>query len=365
MIYQDQYRLSGLFPVTETAPCFATPLLMRGGENHECIQAIDRDGVLLGFVNANLPNFPTPYREFFSRKVSFREKKPYIAFIPLSSEFIFGNLDKVADQLRSQADKLDAFPYVQRSIGRLLLDSDIKKRAAKNIDKKRNAQINSTDWSQANWSEIWFEKEVYRLTRKSNHKPPILRSLDEGEDEHLNLEELDRLSIGRLYHEANSLEYIYNESEIAAAFTFTRPQGNLFNTSDRGAFYCSLSMNGCVADVAWHLSLYLKSIPVFESQEFDYNFKKWTVRGNFADLRSADIQSIAIDPDNYAGSQVLAQRLRRSGMQGAIYHSPYGAEDASVVVFDPNAVVDGIHIGSATLTVDADGQHTISPLIRT
>lgn len=341
------------------APCFATPLLTKIGSNNEYIQDIDRDGILNGLIDFRLPKTTMPARNIPNRQVTFETGKPYIAFMPLSTDLIFGTPDEVAEQLTRQADKLDAFPYTQRSIGRFLRNKSIESRAKKNIHLKKEGFDFFSDLPNIQSLHEIKKIQIFHIVSAAHDHPQYARTKNINDAEihdkiqtlkelHPNLFRVKRADI----RPREFLEHLlWEQNNINRSFSYIRALGGAFNTTDRGAFYGSFSVGGSATAIAWHKARELSFMGPATKDVHQYSVSKWLVEGKFADLRS-----IAFDREDYSRTQVVALRLRQLGIQGAIYENPYGSGGPLVVVFDPRAILKGQYVGSITFTVNANGQ---------
>lgn len=199
------------------------------------------------------------------------------------------------------------------------------------------------------------DRGLVRLIPSAYHKPPILRGLVDDDGEMELLADLEGLTNARLGAEAGRNPHVdarelawqrrqqdlrvYGNSHVNAAFTYTRPSGNRFNTGARGAWYCAWETMVSVAEVAFHRTRELSNIGVFED------------RGRYVELLSdfiAEFDDITDEPDHealhgdpaigYPAGQALAEGLQRYGSRGLIYPSVRAPGGNCLVCFDPNAI---------------------------
>jgi hypothetical protein len=129
---------------------------------------------------------------------------------------------------------------------------------------------------------------------------------------------------------------------INAAFVYTRPGGNRFNDSDRGAWYCGFEAETAVTEVGYHLGRELAAIDRFENVT-DYAELIADFVGPFHDIRGADFGADpCLDPEpaiGYPAGQTLARRLRRgSAGNGLVYPSVRRTGGTCLVAFRPDLV---------------------------
>lgn len=203
------------------------------------------------------------------------------------------------------------------------------------------------------------DRALVRLISETHHKPPVLRGLVDSDEEAAVLAELEGETSARLIAEregspaldrrelafarrAQDLK-LYGESHINAAFTYTRPGGNRFNTGDRGAWYCAWDMMTSAQEVGFHRTRELGFINRYED-EARYVELLADFIGDFPDLRDAGLTGKphpALDPDpekGYPASQALATELRREGHRGLVYPSVRHAGGRCFVAFDPGII---------------------------
>jgi hypothetical protein len=127
---------------------------------------------------------------------------------------------------------------------------------------------------------------------------------------------------------------------INAAFAHTRPGGNRFNDSQRGAWYCGFAAETSLAEVGFHLSRELEAIGRFENTT-DYAELLADFIGPFHNLRGADRNEPCLHPDpaiGYPAGQALARALRASGSNGVLYPSVRHTNGTCLAAFRPDLV---------------------------
>jgi hypothetical protein len=203
------------------------------------------------------------------------------------------------------------------------------------------------------------DRALVRLIPETRHKPPVLRGLVDTDDEAAILAEIEGETSARLIAEregspaldrrelafarrARDLK-LYGQSHINAAFAYTRPTGNRFNSGDRGAWYCAWHVLTSAAEVGFHRTRELGYIGRFED-EARYVELLADFIGDFPDMRGPDMRgkaSPALDPDpalGYPAGQALAADLRREGHRGLIYPSVRQPGGHCFVAFDPGII---------------------------
>lgn len=199
------------------------------------------------------------------------------------------------------------------------------------------------------------DRGLVRLISETHHKPPVLRGLVDTDEEAEILAELEGETSARLIAErdgspaldrrelvfarrAHDLK-LYGQSHINAAFTYTRPAGNRFNSGDRGAWYCSYHLLTSAAEVGFHRTRELGYIGIFHD-EARYVEILADFIGEFPDLDGrCDHPALNADPDiGYPEGQKLAAELRREGHRGLLYPSVRHAGGRCLVAFDPGIV---------------------------
>lgn len=207
------------------------------------------------------------------------------------------------------------------------------------------------------------DRALVRLIPETHHKPPVLRGLVDTDEEAAVLAGLEGETSARLIAEREGspaldrreLAYarraqdlkLYGESHINAAFTYTRPTGNRFNTGDRGAWYCAWDMLTSAQEVGFHRTRELGFIGRYED-EARYVELLADFIGDFPDLLPdlhgpdpAVAAHPTLDPDperGYPAGQALAAGLRREGHRGLIYPSVRHKGGRCFVAFDPGII---------------------------
>lgn len=223
------------------------------------------------------------------------------------------------------------------------------------------------------------DRGLVRLIPATYHKPPVLRGLVDDEEEAAILAELEGQTSARLIAEnegsatldrrelafarrAQDLK-VYGQSHINAAFTYTRPTGNRFNSGDRGAWYCSYNVLTSAEEVGFHRTRELGFIGVFED-EARYVELLADFIGDFPDLSGdADHASLNPDPDiGYPEGQALASSLRREGHRGLLYPSVRHEGGTCFVAFDPG-IIQNVRQGATwQLTWNGTPEYSIKGL---
>lgn len=194
-----------------------------------------------------------------------------------------------------------------------------------------------------------FESATVRLVPNAYFKPPVLRSLVDGEDELAILAEIEGLTNRRLKAQATGLPNlnprelafnIWGQTFINAAFSYTRPEGNRFNDANRGAWYCAWDDLTAIAEVAFHKNRELARIGVFEDV-FVYQSLLAGFIGNFHDARALKKTPKYLEAEPaaaYPEGQTLAETLRRDGSNGIVYPSVRYPNGTCLVAFHPHLV---------------------------
>ena len=198
------------------------------------------------------------------------------------------------------------------------------------------------------------DRALVRLIPETHHKPPVLRGLVDSDEEMAILAELEGETSARLIAEregspaldrrelafarrAQDLK-LYGESHINAAFTYTRPRGNRFNSGDRGAWYCAWDMLTSAQEVGFHRTRELGFINRYED-EARYVELLADFIGDFPDLHGEAHPALVPDPGKgYPAGQALAADLRREGHRGLIYPSVRHEGGRCFVAFDPGII---------------------------
>ncbi|CTQ47579.1 RES family NAD+ phosphorylase [Roseibium aggregatum] len=199
------------------------------------------------------------------------------------------------------------------------------------------------------------DRGLVRLIPATYHKPPVLRGLVDTDEEAEILAELEGETSARLVAErdgspaldrrelvfarrARDLK-LYGESHINAAFSYTRPTGNRFNSGDRGAWYCSYNVLTSAEEVGFHRTRELGFIGIFED-EAQYVELLADFIGDFPNLQDTpEHLALSSNPEiGYPEGQALAATLRREGYRGLLYPSVRHEGGRCFVAFDPGII---------------------------
>lgn len=206
---------------------------------------------------------------------------------------------------------------------------------------------------------------LVRLISETRHKPPVLRGLVDTDEEAEILAELEGWTNARMIAEreggptldrrelafarrAHDLK-LYGQSHINAAFTYTRANGNRFNSGDRGAWYAAWESLTAAEEVGFHRTRELGYIGRYED-EARYVELLADFIGDFPDLADEPGHpALAPDPaSGYAAGQALALQLRGEGYRGLIYPSVRHPGGQCFVAFDPG-IVQNVRPGASWL----------------
>ncbi|WP_050929683.1 RES family NAD+ phosphorylase [Aestuariivita boseongensis] len=219
------------------------------------------------------------------------------------------------------------------------------------------------------------DRALVRLIPQTHHKPPVLRGLVDSEEEADILAGIEGETSARLIAERDGTPgldrrelafvrrardlAVYGQSHINAAFTYTRPSGNRFNTGARGAWYCAWEMLTSAQEVGFHRTRELGYVGRYQDRA-PYVELLADFIGDFPDLRGQD--HLALDPDparGYSAGQALAADLRAEGHRGLIYPSVRHPGGRCFVAFDPG-IIQNVRPGASwTLVWDGTPDFTI------
>jgi|TARA_R100000501_G_scaffold14778_1_gene26820 hypothetical protein len=133
------------------------------------------------------------------------------------------------------------------------------------------------------------------------------------------------LPAGVRHDELLTPAYGYGWTYVNAAFCYTRPSGNRFNGSDRGAWYATFAdqpVQTALAEVGHHLTRELANVGIYENVT-RYRELVAGFIGPFVDLRG-EASADYLHPDEsvgYPAGQALARELREADFGGVVYPS--------------------------------------------
>lgn len=201
------------------------------------------------------------------------------------------------------------------------------------------------------------ESSTIRLIPTSNDKPPVLSPLVDDDNERYILahfegrtnNRLKAMNLGLPELDKRELAYGtgYGTSHANAAFSYPRqPEGNRFNDSERGAWYCALDDKTAIEEVAYHRTRELDRIGKYED-EFIYQELLAGFFGSFHDAQELPLGKgiLGKDPKTaYPLGQEFANEIRAEGSLGIIYPSVRRQGGICLVAFRPQ-VVQNVRLG--------------------
>lgn len=148
---------------------------------------------------------------------------------------------------------------------------------------------------------------------------------------------------------------------VNAAFTHPHPLGSRFNGPERGAWYCGFEIATSQAEIAFHKTVDLAEVGVFED---DVTYDDYTAdfSAELHDLRGNRRFARYLDPASYVASQRLAQTLLDRGSLGVVYPSVRNANGTCIGCFRP-ALVANVRKGKSYRFVwDGSPEPTVTPV---
>jgi RES domain-containing protein len=191
-------------------------------------------------------------------------------------------------------------------------------------------------------------------SRFADKEDSVLAAISEGAEHLRDLFDLDNATNERLMGEHGLLpgigvdELVFgvpNFRIINAAFTYARPEGSRFNSSDRGAWYCAFDAETALAEIVFHKAVEYQEIDRFDDS-VTYQALLADFTSEFHDLRSQGEFANCLDPKSYITSQQLAAHLLEEGSLGIIYPSVRRKGGTNLACFRP-ALVGNVRRGTA------------------
>jgi hypothetical protein len=147
---------------------------------------------------------------------------------------------------------------------------------------------------------------------------------------------------------------------INAAFCHAHPLGGRFNSPDRGAWYAAFALETAQAEVAFHKSVQLAEIGVFEDS-VTYDDFLADFSASFHDLREDERFRACLDPSSYVESQLLAEALLDADALGVVYPSVRHPGGTCLACFRPALVTNVVRAGTWRFTWSGSPQPDIAP----
>jgi hypothetical protein len=154
-------------------------------------------------------------------------------------------------------------------------------------------------------------------------------------------------------------EWVYgvaNASIVMAAFLHVAPGGMRFNGPELGAWYAAADIRTAAAEVGHHLrrEAVARSLATMTRT---YRAYTATLLGDYLDIRGQQ----STHPDIYASerydaSQILGERVRKSGGAGLLYDSLRYRKGVNVVAHRPRNITDIVQTDHFRVEVSADSR---------
>lgn len=196
-----------------------------------------------------------------------------------------------------------------------------------------------------------FERDTIRLISTAYIGAPAMAPLADSETDQAFLADIEGLTSQRrglvVPSGVDPAELLteragYGWTYVNAAFCHTRPTGNRFNDSERGAWYAAVGSAAVAtahAEVAFHLSRELAATGIFENitsyRELIAGFL--TTLHDLTGHASEDFLNADIGI-GYPAGQALSHALRRRGSNGLIYPSVRNEGGICLAAFRPHLV---------------------------
>lgn len=128
---------------------------------------------------------------------------------------------------------------------------------------------------------------------------------------------------------------------VMAAYCHPRPGGGRFNTSRRGAWYTSKTLETALAESTYHRTRELAEVGAFETR-MEMRLYRADFRAEFDDVRTgAAARPVLYAPDDYSASQAFGDELLESGSNGVLYRSVRDAKRGDCLCcFRPRLVLN-------------------------
>jgi RES domain-containing protein len=188
-----------------------------------------------------------------------------------------------------------------------------------------------------------------RLVPSARLRAAVLTPLADDENELALLAEIEGATSGRLIAEERGraglspdelVHGVPHARFINASFAYAKPREPMrFNPADRGAWYCALAVETCIAEVGYHLTKALADANDFTAV-VEYGEMLASMAGVFVDLREVPNHP-ALDPDpttGYQAGNAVAAAARAAGHNGIIYPSVRHAGATCIAALWPNVV---------------------------
>jgi len=186
-------------------------------------------------------------------------------------------------------------------------------------------------------------RESYRLIPSRFPPVGILDQISTPDDLEI-ITELEGWTNDRISNELGILfripqeEWVFGPGAtvVMAAFCHPRPEGARFNSGERGAWYAAHELETAHAEVIYHRTQELLEVGTLE-QRVQVRLYMATFNEIFHDLRGSGFEPY-LDPDSYAASQQLAEKLFSADSNGIVYPSVRNADGTCLVCFRPKLI---------------------------
>lgn len=217
-----------------------------------------------------------------------------------------------------------------------------------------------------------FERTV-RLVASARLRAAVLAPLADSEQERDLLAEIEGATSGRLVAEERGTaalaasELVHGVAHarfINASFAYAKPrQAMRFSPADRGAWYCALAVETCIAEVGFHLTQALADANDFNAV-IDYAEMIASMAGLFVDLRQLAGHA-CLDPNpavGYPAGNAIAAQARAADLNGIIYPSVRHPGGTCIAALRPNVVQSVVQGAMFRLTWTGTQQYAVEML---
>jgi hypothetical protein len=129
-------------------------------------------------------------------------------------------------------------------------------------------------------------------------------------------------------------------SVVMAAFCHPRPGGARFSGTDRGAWYCSRTLDTALAESIYHRTRELAEVGAVDTR-VEMRLYHADFRAAFHDVRPRRTAFAPLhDPDSYDESQRFGRRLLEDGSNGIVYRSVRDEGGECIACFRPKLVLN-------------------------
>lgn len=369
--------VSGLLPIAGTGPGFSTPLFVSGDSATEYVQQIDEDGIVRGFIPANIPNQFPIFRSVAPEHRTVGDLALYGFYAPGNSPFVAEKAEII--ELYKFIDPfLAPYPFIQSELANFVGDV-----VGIEVTSQKTARLlmpgSQIEDNVANLSEFLvsngrpFNQEIQTFSMNSTYTiQNAVRFIDDllsndADDQFLELKKWANNTPFEFSAENTEtlLHYVGTEAiyvSYLSGLKYNAPLAEPFSSPGQESIMHSSSMEVAMQRESRRHALFNRyaNHDAFSSVTFQSIHSR--VQGNFLDVRECVLSEEWSNPKLLS---LVGARIAEHGYDGVMFVQPHSRNSNafSVVSYDLKTVTSVIQASMFNLAHVAIGHPSWSDAI--